>query len=87
MKSITSALDIAPKYPIEGLLPEGLTKEDVLFIDIETTGLSAKNSCLYMVGCVYYKDDVWNTIQWMAENYDEELTLLTAFFEFIHDFT
>ena len=86
MKSFESALDIVPRYPIEGLLPEDVTKEDVLFLDIETTGLSPKNSCLYMVGCVYYKNDSWNSIQWIAENYDEELALLTAFFEYIRDY-
>lgn len=86
MKSITSALDITPSYPVEGLLPEGESLEDVLFLDIETTGLSAKNSSLYMVGCVFYKDESWNYIQWLAENYDEELQLLTAFFEFAHNY-
>ena len=85
MKSFTSPLDITPSYPLEGLLTEGMTKEDILFIDIETTGLSARNSSLYLVGVVFFKDDTWNYTQWLAENYDEELQLLTAFFEFMHD--
>lgn len=65
-------------YPLENLAP----LERVLFLDIETTGFTAKSSCLYLIGCAYYQAGKWHTIQWMAENYDQEAAVLTSFFEF-----
>jgi len=80
MKTITTKFpDLKPEYDISLLA----NPEEVLFLDIETTGLSAKNSNLYLIGCVYYKDEIWQSIQWLAENYEDELAVLTAFFEFI----
>lgn len=66
------------KYPIENLAEP----EEILFLDIETTGFTAKSSNLYLIGCVFYKDNEWHTIQWLAENYDEEVLILDAFLEF-----
>lgn len=65
-------------YPLERIAP----LDRVLFLDIETTGFTAKSSSLYLIGCVYYKDSNWHTIQWMAEDYSQEAELLNAFFEF-----
>lgn len=65
-------------YPLERLVP----MERVLFLDIETTGFTAKSSYLYMIGCAYYQAEKWHTIQWMAEDYTQEAEILTAFFEF-----
>lgn len=60
--------------------------ENVLFLDIETTGFSAKVSYLYLIGCVYFKDGCFRTVQWFAEKYEEEPALLKAFFGFAKDF-
>lgn len=65
-------------YPLEKLA----CLERILFLDIETTGFTAKSAKLYMIGCAYYQAGKWYTIQWLAENYDEEADILTAFFEF-----
>lgn len=65
-------------YPLNRLAP----LERVLFIDIETTGFAARSSYLYLVGCAYFLAGKWRTIQWMAENYDQEADILKAFFEF-----
>lgn len=65
-------------YPLEKLAP----MERVLFIDIETTGFTARSSYLYLIGCAYYRAGKWQTIQWMAENYEQEVDILMAFFEF-----
>ena len=43
------------KYPIERLAP----LDQILFLDIETTGLSADNSQLYLIGCAFYKEGNW----------------------------
>lgn len=79
MKTITTKFnDIKPKYDVALLA----NPEEILFLDIETTGLTPKNSSLYLIGCVFYKDDIWQSIQWFAENYEDELAVLTGFFEF-----
>lgn len=79
MKTIRKNLgEQKPSYPIERLAKP----EEILFLDIETTGFTAKSSNLYLIGCVFYENDQWNTIQWLAENYDEEVEVLRAFLEF-----
>lgn len=79
MQTVISKLDnLSVEYPIETLAP----LEQILFIDIETTGFTAKSSYLYLIGCAYYEDDSFYIKQWMADNYDEESALLSAFFEF-----
>ncbi len=65
-------------YPLENLAP----LERVLFLDIETTGFTAKSSYLYLIGCAYFQAGKWHTIQWMAETYEQEIDILTSFFEF-----
>lgn len=65
-------------YPLDKLAP----LECVLFIDIETTGFTAKTSYLYLIGCAYFLAGKWRTIQWMAESYEQEAQVLKAFFEF-----
>lgn len=65
-------------YPLERLAP----LERILFLDIETTGFTARSSRLYLIGCAYYLAGKWRTIQWMAEDYSQEADILKAFFEF-----
>lgn len=65
-------------YPLEKLAP----LERILFLDIETTGFTAQSAHIYMIGCAYYQADKWHTIQWLAENYNQEADILTAFFSF-----
>ena len=80
MKTIITDLgEYKPEYPIELLADPA----DVLFMDIETTGLTPANTNLYLIGCAYFENDEWHVIQWFAEKYEEELTLLTAFFDFV----
>lgn len=66
------------EYPLERIAPI----ESILFIDIETTGFTAKSASLYLIGCAYFQAGKWRTIQWLAENYNEEADILNAFFEF-----
>lgn len=65
-------------YPLDRLAPI----ERILFIDIETTGFTARSSYLYLIGCAYYLAGKWHTIQWMAENFSQEKDILDAFFDF-----
>lgn len=65
-------------YPLERLAP----LERILFIDIETTGFTARSSNLYLIGCAYFLAGKWHTVQWMAENQEQEAELVNAFFDF-----
>ena len=82
MKCIKNNLGVlVPNYPIENFC----IPDQTLFIDIETTGLYAQSSNLYMIGCIYYETTApsgWHSIQWLATNYDDELNLLKEFAEF-----
>lgn len=62
-------------YPIERIGKP----EDILFVDIETTGFTAKTSDLYLIGCIYYENKTWHLIQWMSEAASEEKWLLQNF--------
>lgn len=69
---------LAP-YPIEKIVSK---PETALFIDIETTGFSAKTSKLYLIGCAYYEADSWHLAQWFADKKDDEEEILNAFLMF-----
>ena len=61
--------------------------ESILFVDIETTGLSSKTASIYIIGACYYKDNTWNAIQWFAQNPEEEVDIINAFFTFASDYS
>jgi hypothetical protein len=60
-----------------------LEPEDCLFFDIETTGFSASNSQLYLIGVVYFDDGQWCVRQWFADTFDSEEAVLRSFFDFV----
>ena len=39
-----------------------------------------------MIGCAYYSEGHWCTIQWLAERYEQEEEILNAFFEFVRGY-
>lgn len=59
-------------FPLERIAP----LDKILFLDIETTGLRASNSRLYMIGLVYYTDGIWTIEQKMTQSSSEEKELL-----------
>lgn len=65
-------------YPLDRIAP----LERILFLDIETTGFTAKSSYLYLIGCAYFLAGKWRTIQWMAQSYEQEVEVLKSFFDF-----
>lgn len=76
---------------VTGLTPlDNLIKlvpmDDILFFDIETTGLSKANNHIYLIGCGYYTPAGLNIIQWFAENEHEEIDVLNAFVDFSSSF-
>ncbi|WP_044957124.1 ribonuclease H-like domain-containing protein [Butyrivibrio sp. LC3010] len=73
----------AESYPLERISD---SPEDILFIDIETTGLSPKNSLIYLIGCAYYRNETWNLRQFFSDSRGEEEDLLLSFMDFAKDF-
>jgi uncharacterized protein YprB with RNaseH-like and TPR domain len=49
---------------------------DSVYIDIETTGLSARFNRIYMVGCLYASTEGFSIRQWMTEKPEDEYELL-----------
>ncbi|MCR4654697.1 MAG: ribonuclease H-like domain-containing protein [Lachnospiraceae bacterium] len=73
--------NIDPDLPLP--LPD---TERVLFLDIETTGLSKEASKLYLIGVACVTDDCFKTVQWFADDPREERLLLEAFVSFMQSF-
>lgn len=68
-------------YPVHKLT-KGLAP--VLF-DIETTGLAADNSFLYLIGALIIKNDRLIFKQWFAESSKDETELINSFFSWLPD--
>ncbi len=57
----------------------GYDPQDCLFFDIETTGLSAASSMVFLIGTLHFDGADWILRQRLAESYDEETSLVEAF--------
>ena len=79
MRIVSQKIDISPQ---EELLEAIAPLSDFLFLDIETTGLSAENAQVYLIGCAYFQADGWNLIQWMDTTGNEEKEILSSFLLF-----
>ncbi len=75
--------ELSGSYPLNRLGDP----DKLLFFDIETTGLSAEHSRVYLIGCAYPKEGKWRLIQWFADRTDSEKEVLSAFFAFLRDFS
>lgn len=62
--------------------------DSIAFFDIETTGLSANASSLYLIGLMYFNNSKkeWQLCQWFADNYHSEKEMLTDFLETLSSF-
>ena len=65
-------------YPLQRLAEP----QQLLFFDIETTGLSAADSSLYLIGALSFDGKKWKLVQWMAEQFSEEEQVLRAFTDY-----
>ena len=59
---------------------------DILFLDIETTGLTPGNSYIYMISLVYFKNNAWNYKNLFAASPADEEIVLKEFIRIIADF-
>lgn len=69
-------------YPF---LAKCLTPDTLLF-DIETTGLSADTSYLYLIGAVCLEDNEPTLLQWFCDEYSEEKEVLASFRDFLKNY-
>ncbi|QNM05695.1 ribonuclease H-like domain-containing protein [Qiania dongpingensis] len=83
MIAITKEYSFKTAYDIKRLG----NPEELLFFDIETTGLSSKRDMIYLIGCVYVKDGVWHLKQWFADSPEAERELLFHFLTFSSGFS
>lgn len=75
--------DFQIRFPLEKYAP----LEKILFLDIETTGLSPASSQLYLIGIAYYKEETWCIEQWMAQKEFEERELLLKLAEVLPQYS
>lgn len=71
---------------IDTLRYTGYEPCDCLFFDIETTGFAVKTTQVYLIGCVYYADNQWNSVQWFASNREDEKEVIDTFFKFLENY-
>ncbi len=74
---ITELTDIDPMIEGDG----SYRSEDILFIDIETTGFTARTSDLYLIGCAYKVNGNWRIEQYFSEDKEDQASVLSAFKE------
>lgn len=70
------------EYPLESLAPV----ENILFLDIETTGFLSGSSSIYMIGTAFFDGENWCVKQFFASDNDEEATLLETFLDFAKNY-
>lgn len=75
MISIKEKISNNLKYPIY----EPYNINQVIFFDIETTGLSPKSSNVYLIGLAYYEKNNWQLLQWLSKGPKTEVELLKLF--------
>lgn len=70
--------------PSEILEAEKIPAEDCLFFDIETTGLSWRQSHLYLLGIVQFENGQWTLKQWFCQRPSEEKEVMMIFSELLN---
>lgn len=76
---ITAVTPFSPEFlPV---LPDGYAGKRAIYFDIETTGLSAQTSYVYLIGCACEDENGFTLTQWLCTEPAEEKELLRLFFE------
>jgi len=66
--------------------PSDFCKQGSVFFDIETSGLSPKNSQIFLIGILFFRNDKLIFRQYFANHKDEEIVILRNFIEDISSF-
>lgn len=86
MKIIEHTLDNIVTYDFRHFSTE-IDIRKILFFDIETTGLSANTSHVYLIGIAHYVEHSWKLIQFFAQSFQDELLILKSFLSYTKDFS
>ena len=78
MDIIRKALPYPKDFFFPSFLPD---KEEILFFDIETTGLSPKSAQIYSIGLLLFKASEMEIVQLFANSLSEEIEVLQKFQE------
>lgn len=78
-KSLSHSFNIQSYFP-------SCKEENCILFDIETTGFSRSHSQLYLIGCIYFKNNVWILHQFFSEHPEDEIELLMNFFRICDSF-
>ena len=65
------------------LLEDYYDKNEIIMFDIETTGLSSRNSFIYLIGLNFYKDGNYHIIQLFNDDGRSEKELIDTFLKMI----
>lgn len=60
--------------------------DEILFLDIETTGFTAQTSTLYLIGCAFFDGITFSCKQFFAEKPAEEADILREFLKFASEY-
>ena len=82
MLTKTNEVVLSPSFSISDFTYQHQT----IFFDIETTGLSASVSQIYLIGCGFFQDGSWQIRQWFAKDIAEEKKILKEFLKFIRPY-
>lgn len=82
MITINEELGLTLPPVTEETFPDPVDPATILALDIETTGLSAKDNCIYLIGCAVMERGRFMLRQWFAETESEEREVLAAFWGF-----
>lgn len=86
---ITINQKLSPKYNPEEYLKilSPALPENLLFYDIETTGLSPDRDEVYLIGAAVQKGDTYEYIGFFSESPEEEPVILAAFLDLCRDYS
>ncbi len=79
MKTIDSTFSAKTESYLQN---RGIRPQDVLYFDIETTGLSPERAFVYLIGCAFFQNGCWTIRQFFAAAPEEEEALLKDFLSF-----
>ena len=82
MITINEELGLSLPPVTEDTFPDPVDPESLLALDIETTGLTAGDNGIYLIGCAYLEQGRFMLRQWFAETEDAEREILAAFRSF-----
>lgn len=74
------------QYNLNCNLTNHILDNDSIFFDIETTGFSPVSSNIYLIGCLYKKNNHIVVEQFFAENEEDEVIVLDSFIKLIAPF-